>query len=215
MGLLTAELLVIAFSAISLIIVLLVAWQFRTIKKIVSGFRHGHSKRESLAEEAFLELRETKSDNVLKREFDDIQADLKNKTLELAKLARENEAKTEVLNSIKNDVVHIKNSPTSIPRVTKDILNKINTVTTHNEYTFGIQIDELNKRFYANLKEDFPELTTNDLRLCAYIKIGMSAKEIAKLLHIKPSSVYISRSRLRKKLGLLPTDDLHGFLALK
>lgn len=50
------------------------------------------------------------------------------------------------------------------------------------------------------------------MRLCAYIKIGFDSKEIADLLNIKPSSVYISRSRLRKKLNIETDEDLHSYL---
>ncbi|MBO6794931.1 MAG: hypothetical protein JJ895_13555 [Balneolaceae bacterium] len=215
MALLTAEVLLIAFSAITLIIIILVAWQFRNIKSIISGIRTNQSERNELISEVDFEYSEKKSDNILIRELEELKAELKNKTIELAKIARENDAKADVLESIKMLIVQIQKNPNSTARNSKEILAKINSVTEKGEDSFNIQIDELNKRFYASLKQEFPELTTNDLRMCAYIKIGMSAKEIAELLHIKPSSVYISRSRLRKKLGLLPTDDLHGFLALK
>ncbi|TVR75849.1 MAG: hypothetical protein EA412_14750, partial [Chitinophagaceae bacterium] len=46
----------------------------------------------------------------------------------------------------------------------------------------------------------------------AYLKIGLNTKEIAEILNIQPSSFYISRSRLRKKLNLKPEEDLYSFL---
>jgi DNA-binding CsgD family transcriptional regulator len=78
--------------------------------------------------------------------------------------------------------------------------------------TFEIQIDQLHQKFYETLRKEFSDLTRYDLRLCAYIKIGFDSKEIADLLNIKPSSVYISRSRLRKKLNIETDEDLHSYL---
>lgn len=56
--------------------------------------------------------------------------------------------------------------------------------------------------FYKKLSEDFPNLTQNDLRLCAFIKANMNTKEIAELNNMSTDSVKNSRSRLRKKLGI-------------
>ncbi len=78
--------------------------------------------------------------------------------------------------------------------------------------TFEIQMDELHQEFFQKLKDRFPGLSILDLRLCAYLKIGLNSKEIAEILNILPSSAFISRSRLRKKLNLKPEEDLHDFL---
>ncbi len=209
----SVELILIFFSIGSLLIVLIVAWQFRAIKQVIYGFRSSTVSAEQTDKKTDLNL-ETELIQ-LKLELEESKSELKTKTIELAKLARENDEKVEVLETIKKSVQHIQKNPTSAARLTKEILAEIEAISHGDELSFELQLDELNKRFYTNLKEEFSELTQNDLRLCAYIKIGMSAKEIANLLNIKPSSVYISRSRLRKKLGLSPTDDLHGFLASK
>jgi len=73
-------------------------------------------------------------------------------------------------------------------------------------------MNELHQEFFKKLKQVYPSLSNNDLRLCAYLKIGMNSKEIADFMHIQPSSSYISRSRLRKKLGLNPDENLYDFL---
>jgi len=77
--------------------------------------------------------------------------------------------------------------------------------------TFEIQMDELHQEFFKKLKEQHPSLSNNDLRLCAYLKIGLSTKEIAEILNILPSSAFITRSRLRKKLNLAVDEDFHTF----
>jgi AraC family transcriptional regulator, chitin signaling transcriptional activator len=73
-------------------------------------------------------------------------------------------------------------------------------------------MDELHQELFKKLKEQFRGFSINDLRLCAYLKIGLNSKEIAEIMNIQPSSAYISRSRLRKKLNLGVDEDLHNFL---
>jgi DNA-binding CsgD family transcriptional regulator len=51
----------------------------------------------------------------------------------------------------------------------------------------------------------------HDLRLCAYLKIGLNSKEIAEIMNILPSSVFVSRSRLRKKLNISAEQDIIEF----
>ena len=58
----------------------------------------------------------------------------------------------------------------------------------------------------------FPTLKKNDLKLCAYLKMGLSSKEIASLLNTNLRSIETARYRLRKKLGLEGGANLTGFL---
>lgn len=80
------------------------------------------------------------------------------------------------------------------------------------DQTFDMQLDELNQEFLRRLKADYPVLTNYDLRLATYLRMGLSSREIAELLHVLPSSVNVSRSRLRKKLNLEGDQDLYEFL---
>ncbi|WP_169578105.1 helix-turn-helix and ligand-binding sensor domain-containing protein [Salinimicrobium xinjiangense] len=58
------------------------------------------------------------------------------------------------------------------------------------------------KEFFDKIKAKHPELTSNDLRLCAYLRLNLSSKEIAPLVNISVKSVEIKRYRLRKKMNL-------------
>lgn len=80
------------------------------------------------------------------------------------------------------------------------------------DHTFEIQIDELHQEFFTKLRALFPDLSLYDLRLCAYLKIGLNSKEISDIMKVLPSSINVSRSRLRKKLNLLPDQDLYRVL---
>lgn len=77
---------------------------------------------------------------------------------------------------------------------------------------FRLHFDAVHPDFFSKLKEASPDLTENDLRLCAYIRIGMRAKQIAEMLHISADSVNSNRYRLRKKLGLERGESLDDFV---
>ena len=77
---------------------------------------------------------------------------------------------------------------------------------------FKFHFEKVHQGFFAKLKGKFPALTVKDQRLCAYIHLGLSTKELAGLLNITPESAEIGRIRLRKKLGLDRTQNLNAFL---
>lgn len=77
---------------------------------------------------------------------------------------------------------------------------------------FKLHFDSVHPDFFVKLKAASNELTENDLRLCAYISIGMRAKQIAEMLSVSPDSVNSNRYRLRKKLGLGKGESLDDFI---
>lgn len=145
-------------------------------------------------------------------EYDQLKHQLISKTIELANRARDNEEKNRLILSLKETCEKAQKNP-SISKIKLAEMHRIfDSFLTVEDKTFEIQMDELHQDFFKKLKEQFPGLSSNDLRLCAYLKIGLSSKEIADILHILPSSAYISRSRLRKKLNLETEEDLFSFL---
>jgi DNA-binding CsgD family transcriptional regulator len=78
---------------------------------------------------------------------------------------------------------------------------------------FESYFDEVHKQFFDRLKETYPQLSPKDLRLCAYIRMNISSKEIATLLNISDRGVEISRYRLRKKMELSREVNLSTFLS--
>ncbi len=67
--------------------------------------------------------------------------------------------------------------------------------------------------FFENLKKYCPHLTPNETKLCAYIRIGLSSKQIAQLLNLSQESVNKNRYRLRKKLNLEKDVDLDELIS--
>lgn len=77
---------------------------------------------------------------------------------------------------------------------------------------FEAVFTEMHPGFADGLRRDFPNLTRNDIRLCAFISMDMDIKHIAKMLAIQPDSVKKQMRRLRTKLGLEPAAPLRDFL---
>lgn len=77
---------------------------------------------------------------------------------------------------------------------------------------FKLRFEKVHPLFFTSLKEAYPALSKTDMRLCAYIRVGMSAKEIAQVLSVRPETVNTSRYRIRKKMGLEQKDSLEAVL---
>jgi DNA-binding CsgD family transcriptional regulator len=77
---------------------------------------------------------------------------------------------------------------------------------------FNAHFESINKNFYTRLKQSYPEISPNDLKMCALIKMNLSIKEMAGVLNISPDSVKTARYRLRKKLQLNTEDNLTDFI---
>jgi DNA-binding CsgD family transcriptional regulator len=77
---------------------------------------------------------------------------------------------------------------------------------------FNVYFESINRNFYTKLRELFPDVSANDLKICALIKLNLSSKEMAGILNISPDSVKTARYRLRKKLQLNTEDNLTEFI---
>lgn len=77
--------------------------------------------------------------------------------------------------------------------------------------TFLIKFEEKHTGFFKKMKMLYPQLTNNDLRLCACLKLNLETKEIASLMNLSIRAVENSRYRLRKKLNLKPSQNLNEF----
>lgn len=77
---------------------------------------------------------------------------------------------------------------------------------------FKEAFDNADKDFLKKIKAAHPSLTPSDLKLCAYLRLNLTSKEIAPMLNISIRSVEIKRYRLRKKLNLLHDDGLVNYI---
>ncbi|MFW6095794.1 MAG: triple tyrosine motif-containing protein, partial [Bacteroidota bacterium] len=141
------------------------------------------------------------------------QVELKNK--ELASQALNINRKNEILNYIKKELekVNKRVKPDAqfqlklLKRKVEDDLNLEDDWKLFKQY-----FDEVQGDFIKRIKEQYPNLSPSDLKLCAYLRMNLSTKEIAPFLGITPRGVEIHRYRLRKKLGLSRDVNLVEFL---
>jgi PAS domain S-box-containing protein len=76
----------------------------------------------------------------------------------------------------------------------------------------SLQLEKLHPGFMGRLQVRHPNLTAREKKLCAYLKLDLSSKEIAGLQNLNPKSVEIARVRLRKKLKLTRDIRLSAYL---
>jgi DNA-binding NarL/FixJ family response regulator len=202
-----------AFAAYILFVLIVVysiyIWQKRSFNNLRKELLQDQEDRSKASEQD--QVRE-ETVNELLEEKNHLKAVIRSKTIEMATISKELEEKKELLETLKEKTEALQSNPESLNSRLAEIKRLLDASESHIDHTFEMQMDELHQELFKKLKASFPELTNNDLRLCAYINNGFNSKEIADLFNIKPSSVYISRSRLRKKLNLQPDEDLYGFL---
>ncbi|PRX43251.1 helix-turn-helix transcriptional regulator [Salegentibacter salegens] len=78
--------------------------------------------------------------------------------------------------------------------------------------TFFSDFEKIYPNFTSSIQEKIPNITANEIKLCALLRMNLSAKEVSIVLNITPESVNKARYRLRKKIGLEAKDDLGLFI---
>lgn len=164
--------------------------------------RSRHVSEENNRKEVSAHLVESEA---LRQENSDLKEKIQLQAKQLNKLSREIEAKERMLEGIKDTL----SKPLEAEGLNRELKNILKDYSQTEYKSTTQQLDEIHHEFYKRLKHKYPELSINDLRYCAYLIQGLNSKEIAEILHIQPSSSYISRSRLRKKMGL--SSDQHLF----
>jgi len=89
---------------------------------------------------------------------------------------------------------------------------KSNSVYKHEWQTFESNLNQIHDEFIINLSKRYPNLTSKDIKLCVYLKMNLSSKEIAPIMNISFRGVELHRYRLRKKLNLIQNENLSQFL---
>ena len=138
-----------------------------------------------------------------------LKLDIESKNRELAVSTMSLIKKNEFLNSIKSELKE-KDNQQDIKKVIKIIDKNINN--TDDWKLFEEAFNNADKDFLKLIKGKHPVLTPNDLRLCAYLRLNLSSKEIAPLLNISPRSVEVKRYRLRKKMDLPHESSLTNYI---
>tara|TARA_A100001011_G_scaffold59911_1_gene59545 strand:+ start:6361 stop:9147 length:2787 start_codon:yes stop_codon:yes gene_type:complete len=147
-----------------------------------------------------LELIELRNkDELIHLENKNLEESIKSKNRELAIATMAIVKKNQFLQTILQDLENMESTPltTRVIRLIKQKSKK-----TDDWEFFREAFDNSDKDFLKNIKSKHPKLTHNDMRLCAYLRLNLTSKEIAPLFNISPKSVEIKRYRLRKRMDL-------------
>ena len=169
-------------------------------------------EQQRVAHQAELERQEKK---IIELEKEQLEADLRFKSKELSSVVMMNIAHQEFLNSLKEEIQKQKLSGQHSRKNLDKLLALVNNNIVSDEESwimFQANFDRIHENFFRNLKLQYTDLTSGDLRFCALLRLNMPTKEIAKLLNISTRGVDAARYRLRKKFNLLPEESLTDFL---
>jgi len=189
---------IISYTIITLLILFLIDRIYKTYYR---------TQRERLLEkqEKDFKLKSLASEKeLIQAKNDQLKIDVESKSRELATSTMSIIKKNEMLNSIKKELSE--GGESGIKSVVKIIDKNLNNADDWQ--VFKEAFNNADKDFIKKLKLLHPTLTPNDLRLCAYLRLNLSSKEIAPLLNISPRSVEVKRYRLRKKMCLEHNDSL-------
>ncbi|WP_281613199.1 triple tyrosine motif-containing protein [Flammeovirga sp. SubArs3] len=150
-----------------------------------------------------------------------LEQDLDHKNKELALSTVHLTQRNELLNSLKSDLQRI------LEKINKGNFSKVRTydaleliinrigkdINDEKEWSrFEDHFNLLHSDFFKILKKRHPDLNTQELKICAYIRMNLSSKEMASAMNISLRGVETSRYRLRKKLGLDRHESLTEFI---
>ncbi|RZK42218.1 MAG: transcriptional regulator [Pedobacter sp.] len=170
-----------------------------------------------LEKEEFLKKKaEATEKQIIKIQTETLQAELASKNREIANSAMSLVYKNELLQKISQEMTKLKDE--NGKKLSEDQLRKIQKVIDdgmndeRDWNLFESSFNEAHESFFKKLKAKHPDLVPNDLKLCAYLHMNMSSKELASLLNISLRGVEIRRYRLRKKLEVPHDKNLVEFL---
>lgn len=169
-------------------------------------------RHEKLIEENQRELRMKNLEaerQLIRLQNEQLEKDVASKNKEVAISAMSLIKKNEVLARVREELVNSE-KPAEVRGVVRSIEKEISEEDNWN--FFREAFNNADKDFFRAVKAKHPELTANDLKLCAYLRLNLSSKEIAPLLNISVKSVEIRRYRLRKKMELPRKTNLTEYI---
>jgi DNA-binding CsgD family transcriptional regulator len=143
--------------------------------------------------------------------------EMMHKNAELASFSIQVSHKNKILTDISNELKTIyPKLNEAAQRDIKKLIKEINSdILMDNDWErFVKSFEQVHDNFFKKLKETYPDLTVTDLKLCAYIRMKLSSKEIAALMNNSLRGVEKARYRLRKKLNLSNETNLIDFIGL-
>jgi DNA-binding CsgD family transcriptional regulator len=196
----------------SALVYLLYYWQRRIFRQ-----QHQRHEEERKRLQYLHQLEMEKSEKeIVNLKNEKLESEIEHKNTELASAAMHLVQKGELLSNIREELLRMKkgvNGDGSSEEFKKmlRILGEENKMDKDWEQ-FAVHFDKVHSDFLQILKAAYPVLSSHELKLCAYLRMNLSSKEIAQLENISVRGVEISRYRLRKKLKIPTEINLFDFL---
>ena len=143
-----------------------------------------------------------------------MQKEIDHKNRELATAAAYAIQKGESIRKILDHIEKLRSQESDIKSALEKLQSDIEfQVNSNSDWeNFSLHFESVHPEFFKNLKAKYPNITTNELRLCAYLLMNLSNKEIALLLYISNDAVQKAKYRLKKKFSLPPEEKLFDYL---
>ena len=154
---------------------------------------------------------------IIQLRHDQLETKINFKNKELASTTMHLLQKGEMLSQIQSDLKKVIAGDQDIDSIKKEVNRLIRILNADeqldNEWEqFAHHFDQVHRNFLKRISEQYPQLRPNDHRLCAYLRMNLSTKEIAHLLNLSVRGVEASRYRLRKKINLPGNVNLTEFM---
>jgi hypothetical protein len=122
--------------------------------------------------------------------------------------------KNQTLGQIKEALKTMLSNKKITPSELRPLIKKIeNNISLDKDWeTFRIHFDQVHPSFFDNLRKNFPSITLSDQKLCAFIKIGLSPKEISRISNLSFDGLKSAKFRLKKKFNLDKNQSLTSFI---
>ncbi|WP_264551324.1 LuxR C-terminal-related transcriptional regulator [Flavobacterium sp. N2038] len=157
-----------------------------------------------------MELKTENELNIQEYEKHILELELQTKASEVAGKSLSIAKQSEMIDKIQNILDSEKDFNKLKSEIKKAI--KINEVNKHEWEIFETNLNQIHNEFIITLSKKYPQLTPKDIKLCVYLKMNLSSKEIAPMMNISFRGVELHRYRLRKKLNLNQEENLSKFL---
>lgn len=161
-----------------------------------------------------LRIKSERELEAIKREQLETEILFKNKELAMSTmhLLQKNQTLTAIRTEVEKNLSKIKD-----PNAKKEVKKIISLLRSDDRLeddwsNFSLHFDQAHHNFLKRMKSTYPQLTPKDQKLCAYLRMNLTTKEIAPLLNISVRGVEISRYRLRKKIELEKDKNLNDFM---
>jgi len=179
--------------------------------------RSRFQKEKAQMESAYNEEMEKTQEELVMLKNEKLESELKFKNKELASATMHWAQKGEILKGIKSHLDKIISEKPESEKVFKSLRSLVRSIERDAQLDdswdqFAKHFDEVHANFLKRIKETHPAISTNDLKLCAYLKMNLNTKEIAPLLNISVRGVEASRYRLRKKMSLAKEVNLVEYI---